>query len=104
MVFALSILGDRWTLLVVRDLLQGRRRFKELTAVIHGIPSNILAHRLDRLVRGQIIVKIPYCNNSKWMAYELTAKGKALAPVLREMTDWGMTWQNGDYDFTSKPN
>lgn len=90
---ALDIVGDRWTLLVVRDLLLGRTRFKEFSTSPEGIPTNILSERLERLVRHGIAEKIPAAAGSKRLAYKLTAKGEALRPVLRSMRDWGLTWE-----------
>ena len=90
--FSLDILGDRWTLLVIRDLFFGRTRFKEFAASPEGIPTNILTDRLERLLARGIIEQIPAEDGTKRMAYRLTKKGKALGPVLRSMRDWGLAW------------
>jgi DNA-binding HxlR family transcriptional regulator len=90
--FSLDILGDRWTLLVIRDLFFGRTRFKEFAASPEGIPTNILTDRLERLLARGIIEQIPADDGTKRMAYRLTKKGKALGPVLRSMRDWGLAW------------
>ncbi len=92
---SLDILGDRWTLLVIRDLMLGRARFKEFSASPEGIPTNILSERLTRLQRHGIIEQIPAQDGTKRMAYKLTAKGKALAPMLKAMRDWGLKWEKG---------
>lgn len=91
----LDLLGDRWSLLVVRDLVLGRSRFKDFAASPEGIPTNILSDRLDRLVRQGIAVQVPVSEGSKRLAYQLTDKGKALLPVLQAMRDWGLQWQPG---------
>src|SRR5438477_2426160 len=88
--FSLDIFGDRWTLLVIRDLFFGRTRFKEFAASPEGIPTNILTDRLERLLARGIIEQIPAEDGTKRMAYRLTKKGKALGPVLRAMRDWGL--------------
>jgi DNA-binding HxlR family transcriptional regulator len=88
--FALDIFGDRWTLLVIRDLFSGRSRFKEFAASPEGVPTNILTDRLERLVAHGIIEQIPAKDGTKRLAYSLTKKGKALGPVLRTMRDWGL--------------
>ena len=88
--FSLDIFGDRWTLLVIRDLFFGRARFKEFAASPEGIPTNILTDRLERLLARGIIEQIPAEDGTKRMAYRLTKKGKALGPVLRAMRDWGL--------------
>src|ERR1700761_6090340 len=84
----LDILGDRWTLLVVRDLMLGRSRFKELCASPEGIPTNILTERLDRLSRAEIVKQIPAADGSKRLAYALTRKGESLRPLLKILRDW----------------
>ena len=89
---SLDIFGDRWTLLVVRDLFFGLTRFKDFTASPEGIPTNILTERLERLLARGIIEQIPAEDGTKRLAYRLTKKGKALGRVLRAMRDWGLTW------------
>src|SRR5437867_4638520 len=89
---SLDIFGDRWTLLVIRDLFFGRTRFKEFAASPEGIPTNILTDRLERLLARGIIEQIPAKDGTKRLAYSLTKKGKALGPVLRAMRDWGLAW------------
>ena len=88
----LDIVGDRWTLLVIRDLMLGRSRFRDLTASPEGIPTNILSDRLERLQQHGIIAQIPAEDGTKRSAYTLTAKGRALRPILKVMRDWGLEW------------
>jgi DNA-binding HxlR family transcriptional regulator len=90
--FSLDIFGDRWTLLVIRDLFYGRTRFKEFAGSPEGIPTNILTDRLERLLARGVIEQIPAEDGTKRLAYCLTKKGKALGPVLKAMRDWGLTW------------
>lgn len=92
---ALDLLGDRWTLLVVRDLLLGRTRFKDFEASPEGIPTNILSERLARLLRANVIAHVPAGEGGKRMAYILTPKGKELGRLVREMRDWGLKWEKG---------
>ena len=89
---ALDIIGDRWTLLIVRDLFYGRTRFKDFAASPEGIPTNILSDRLERLLQRRIIEQMPAADGTKRLAYRLTKKGKALGPVLKTMRDWGLAW------------
>ncbi len=89
---SLDIIGDRWTLLLVRDLFLGRTRFKDFTASPEGIPTNILANRLERLMAHGIIEQIPAEDGTKRLAYRLTEKGKGLGPVLKTLRDWGLEW------------
>ena len=92
---ALDLFGDRWSLLVVRDLLLGRTRFKDFAASPEGIPTNILSDRLDRLLRRGVIEQIPAEDGTKRLAYQLTTKGTALRPILKAMRDWGLEWEKG---------
>ena len=82
---SLDIIGDRWTLLVIRDLLLGRTRFKDFSAAPEGIPTNILSERLARLQQHEIIRQIPALDGTKRSAYQLTEKGRALGPLLKAM-------------------
>jgi DNA-binding HxlR family transcriptional regulator len=90
--YSLDIFGDRWTLLVIRDLFFGRTRFKEFVASPEGIPTNILTERLERLLARGIIERIPAQDGTRRLAYRLTKKGKALGPILKTMRDWGLAW------------
>jgi len=92
---ALDIMGDRWTLLVIRDLLLGRSRFRDFTGSPEGIPTNILSNRLERLMESRIIKHCPAADGSKRKAYQLTEKGKALGEVLKALRDWGLQWESG---------
>lgn len=91
----LDLVGDRWTLLVVRDLLLGRSRFKEFAAAPEGIPTNILSERLKRLLEADIVRQVEATPGSKHQAYQLTARGQALGPVLEAMREWGLRWEEG---------
>ncbi len=92
---ALDLFGDRWTLLVIRDLMLGRSRFKDFVSSPEGIPTNILSDRLERLLEAGIVRQIPATENGKRKAYELTEKGEALRPILKSMRDWGLNWEPG---------
>jgi DNA-binding HxlR family transcriptional regulator len=86
---ALDLLGDRWTLLVIRDLLfVGKRRFGELVTSPEGIPTNILSDRLRRLEESGVVTKVPYQLRPARYEYQLTAKGRDLFPVLRALMEW----------------
>ena len=91
----LDIVGDRWTLLIVRDLMLGRSRFKDFAESPERIPTNILSDRLARLLQHEIVEQIPADDGTKRFAYQLTRKGEALRPVLGAMRDWGLKWEKG---------
>ncbi|MGB8169657.1 MAG: helix-turn-helix domain-containing protein [Chthoniobacteraceae bacterium] len=92
---SLDLFGDRWTLLVVRDLILGHSRFKDFVSAPEGIPTNILSDRLERLLAGGIVEQTPSAEGSKHLAYRLTAKGAALRPILKSIRDWGLAWEPG---------
>lgn len=87
----LDLLGDKWTLLVVRDLLFLRkRRFGEFLESPERIPTNILADRLRRLEEHGVVEKTLYQQHPRRYEYRLTAMGSDLFPVLRAMAEWGL--------------
>ena len=86
----LDILGDKWTLLVVRDLFSGKKTYSEFQSSPENIPTNILADRLKRLTENCIIQKTPYQQNPVRYAYQLTDKGRSLGLVLKEIAEWGL--------------
>ncbi|MCI5048070.1 MAG: helix-turn-helix transcriptional regulator [Aquisalinus sp.] len=86
---SLSVLGDRWSLLVIRDMmLFGKRTFNEFLESEEKIPTNTLATRLKQLEEAGLISKRAYQDNPPRFQYELTDAGAALAPVLRAFRDW----------------
>lgn len=91
----LDVLGDRWSLLVVRDLMRGKRRFAEFLESKEGIPTNTLAERLKRLVRAGIVESHRYSEHPPRLEYVLTAKGEDLRPMIRAMVDWGVRHAGG---------
>src|SRR6478752_6935757 len=74
----LDVLGDRWSLLVVRDVMRGKRRYAEFLQSSEGIPTNILADRLKRLASSGVIKSHRYSQHPPRLEYELTAKGEDL--------------------------
>jgi DNA-binding HxlR family transcriptional regulator len=86
---SLDLVGDRWTLLVVRDLLWGKQRFQEFLRSPEKIPTNLLAERLARLEAAELITRSPYQDNPPRFSYALTRKGRDLGPVLSAFVDWG---------------
>lgn len=86
---SLDIVGDKWSLLVVRDLLHGKHTYGELANSPEGIPTNILAERLRRLEAAGVIVSTPYQQHPVRYSYTLTPKGSALGDVLLAFVRWG---------------
>ena len=91
----LDIIGDKWTLLIIRDLFWGKQTYKEFQASPEAIPTNVLAERLRRLLEYGIVEKTPYQDRPVRYAYSLTAKGRELGPVLTAMRVWGETFIPG---------
>ena len=85
----LDLVGDKWSLLVVRDLLYGNVTYGELQRSPEGIPTNILADRLKKLEEAGLIAKSAYQEHPVRYAYALTEKGKALGDVLLAFVRWG---------------
>jgi DNA-binding HxlR family transcriptional regulator len=87
---SLEILGDRWTLLIIRDLMvRGCRTFREFLQAGEGIATNILADRLRRLVAAEIIETEAEASDARKSNYRLTEKGMDLAPLLLDLLIWG---------------
>ena len=85
---ALDIIGDKWTLIVLRDLFMGKRPFGAFLESPEKIPTNILANRLKRLIAEGLAEKIPYQDRPVRYDYQLTDKGMRLLPVLQELCRW----------------
>ncbi len=86
----LELMGDRWTLVVVRDLFLGKRRYGAFQDSPEGIPTNILAERLKRLESLGIVEKSAYQQHPVRNEYTLTPKGSELLPVVRALREWGL--------------
>jgi DNA-binding HxlR family transcriptional regulator len=85
----LDLVGDRWSLLVIRDMLHGKRTYGELLASPEGIPTNILADRLRRLEAAGVIVSSVYQERPVRRAYALSEKGRALGDIVLALMRWG---------------
>ena len=88
----LDLVGDRWSLLIVRDLLfRGELRFGDLAAAPEDVPTNTLTDRLRRLEQSGIVAREPYSDRPPRHRYRLTERGRELAPILDAMATWGTT-------------
>ena len=86
----LDVLGDRWSLLIVRDLFfADRLRYADLAGAAEAIPTNTLADRLRRLEEAGIVARDRYSERPARYEYRLTERGRALGPVLQAIADWG---------------
>ncbi len=100
---SLDIVGDKWSLLVVRDLLHGKRTYGELASSPERIPTNILADRLKRLESSGIVSSTPYQQRPIRYAYTLTPKGSALGGVLLAFVRWGKQYIPGTVSLKQSP-
>ncbi|MEV7008630.1 helix-turn-helix domain-containing protein [Streptosporangium sp. NPDC051022] len=86
-----DVIGDRWSLLIIRDILDGIRRFSELQRNL-GLAKNILTSRLRALVAQDVLEVIPAADGSAYHEYALTAKGRELFSVIVALRKWGETY------------
>lgn len=91
----LRVIGGKWTLLILRDLLQGTRRFSELQRSLNGVSPKCLSDRLKELEQEAILVRTVYPEVPPRVEYALTEKGRALGPIIAAMREWGQTYADG---------
>jgi DNA-binding HxlR family transcriptional regulator len=89
---ALGTIGERWTILIIRDAFFGIRNFEGFQASL-GIARNVLAARLAALVEADILSRVPDADDKRRVEYRLTKKGRDLFPVIMALADWGMRWE-----------
>ncbi|HEY7268491.1 MAG TPA: helix-turn-helix domain-containing protein [Dehalococcoidia bacterium] len=89
----LNVVGDRWTILILRELSWGRRRFADLLKSLDGISTNLLSDRMKRLEEHQMVERVFYSDHPPRAAYKLSEKGKAFVPVLKALREYGDRWE-----------
>jgi DNA-binding HxlR family transcriptional regulator len=92
---ALAVVGDRWTMLILRELFLATRRFEEFQAQT-GMSSHLLSSRLKRLEADGVICRSRYSDRPARHEYRLTEKGLALYPILLGLKSWGESWSGSD--------
>ncbi|MDD2723323.1 MAG: helix-turn-helix domain-containing protein [Methylovulum sp.] len=85
---ALEFIGDKWSLIIIRDMCLGKSKYCDFQASSEGIPTNILANRLRELEENGLLVKRPYQDKPVRYEYFLTPKGADLLPVLQQLVIW----------------
>jgi DNA-binding HxlR family transcriptional regulator len=85
----LDIIGDRWTLLIVRDLFKGKRRYNEFLESAEKIPTNILANRLKTMEEASVIERKIYSERPPRYEYALTENGEKLGAIVKMLYNWG---------------
>lgn len=98
----LSILGGKWTLLILRDLFNGAKRFGQLQKSLHGISPKTLSLRLQELVKEGIVAKKIYPEVPPRVEYSLTSRGESLKKILLTLVEWGAehNWQKENLLFS----
>ena len=91
----LSVIGDRWTLLVLREAFLRTRRFEDFQSHL-GATRHVLADRLQKLVDNGILERVPYQARPPRFEYKLTAKGRDLYPVIVALLGWGDRWMSDE--------
>lgn len=94
----LAVLGDRWTLLIIRNAFMKTCRYDDFQKQL-GITRHLLAERIKRLVENNIFEKIIYNESPRRYEYKLTEKGKALYPIIVSISVWGSVWNNEKKEF-----
>jgi DNA-binding HxlR family transcriptional regulator len=89
---AIDLLGKRWTGLIIRVLLDGPKRFKEIKAQIPEMSDRILTERMKELEQQEIVIRNVYPEKPVRIEYTLTKKGVALQPVIESIQSWGESW------------
>src|ERR1700693_3719580 len=89
---AIQLLGKRWTGLLLYALLEGPRRFCELTNTVEGLSDRVLSDRLRELEMEGVVQRVVYPQIPVRVEYQLTAKGRALEPVVLAIRQWAQTW------------
>ncbi len=87
-----ELIGNKWTPLIIRDLVKGEKRFSELERSLRGISPKTLSERLKKLEDAQVVNRKCYAEVPPRVEYTLTEKGIALLPVIDSMRDYGATW------------
>ena len=91
---ALEVIGERWSFLILRGAFNGLAHFEEFQSAL-GIARNILSNRLAKMVEHELLERRPDPSDRRKVAYRLTAKGRALLPVLIALRQWGEQWVSG---------
>ncbi len=94
----LDLIGDKWTLLILRDMMFGAQRFSDFLTSAEAMKRNILSGRLKRLTDYGLVLRVPYQDHPPRFRYQLTTKGAALLPVVQAMAAWGAAHLDHAYD------
>lgn len=99
----MDLLGQKWTLHIIRELVTGKRRFNELAHALGGVNSRTLSKRLDTLQTAGLISRIVRSDIPPWVEYEVTQKGRTLNEVVEAIADWGRRWMEKPIQSLRRP-
>lgn len=91
----LGLIGEPWTLLIIRNSFLGAKRFEDFQSQL-GLTRHVLSDRLKMLVANEVLKKVPYGEKAGRFEYRLTTKGRSLYPIIVTMTNWGDTWMSDE--------
>ncbi len=94
---SLELIGDRWTMLVLRDLFVGKKRYSEFLESPERISTNILSDRLAKMEKSGLVEAVTYSERPRRFEYHLTDKGEGLLPTLQELCKWGNRFLPGTF-------
>jgi DNA-binding HxlR family transcriptional regulator len=95
---SLDVLGDKWTLLIIREALSGTTRFMDFSHQLPGLARTLLSQRLKRLIALGVFETIPVSQAGHYHEYVLTAMGRELFPVVAALRQWGADYLFGDFE------
>ncbi len=102
---ALDVVGERWTLLILRELITGPKRYKDLVGALPGMGTNLLATRLKELEESRLLERRPLSTHAGVFVYQLAYRGKKLGPALQELARWGFALLGqAEHDETFRPH
>lgn len=89
----ISVIGNKWKLLILRDILNGPKRFNELQKSLVGINQKVLAENLKQMEADGLVVRIAWQDKPPCVQYKLSELGESLRPLIAEMEQWGMRYK-----------
>ncbi|ONI39231.1 MarR family transcriptional regulator [Candidatus Epulonipiscium fishelsonii] len=95
----LSLISNKWKILIIRDLLSGKKRFNELKRSLNGISQKVLTEQLRSMEESGLVNRVVYSQVPPKVEYSLTEIGKSLQPVLSAMGQWGVEYMGNEYSF-----
>lgn len=93
----INLIGNKWKLLIIRDLMNGKKRFGELRKSLSGISQRVLTENLRDMEKDGLITRKVYAEVPPRVEYSLNETGLSLRPIITSMAEWGTKYKNGDF-------